>query len=458
MKTFILLIPFVALTTFMHAQIIAGTHVELTDAHNDAKDLKAADIDGDGILDLVVASKEANSHLVWYKVIGNGTLSPPNIIDTGGHPLDLDVGDLDNDGDMDVVIGQGFTIDKVVWYENDGNGNFSSSQTIGTVSYPHAISLAHMNGDDDLDIVVSSLSDDEIVWFDNTNAFLFTKRVIEDEFHDNMAHVTIDVDNDGDLDIATITNTPSTVSWFKNFGNDNINTETVIDDNDLTMTRILAHDVNEDGYDDLIIKKNTPSELILYRNNGNGSFQDYEILTSDINGTTGIFLPLDMDGDGDLDFFISAVIDFYWIENVGGTDNLGTIHEFSDAFSVALEAVALDFDSDNDLDIVYMNTNSGELNWFENIAMSSSNENHLWDGQVSISPNPSQDGFDIEIQGNRSDIGNIRVLDISGKTIFEANSETNIRIPSENWSSGIYYLSILNTDGMVIYRDKLMKL
>ena len=78
--------------------------------------------------------------------------------------------DIDGDGDMD-VLSASYLDDKIAWYENtDGNGTFGAPQII-TISANAAYSVfaADIDGDGDMDVLSASYNDDKIAWYENTD-------------------------------------------------------------------------------------------------------------------------------------------------------------------------------------------------------------------------------------------------------------------------------------------------
>lgn len=135
--------------------------------------LVAADLDGDGDLDLASASFDfTDSSIAWFSNDGNGTFSPATDITTPGEGGTQAViaADLDGDGDLDLASASRFD-GTVVWYANDGAGTFTASEVSTTALGAESVIAADLDGDGDLDL--ASAAGDRLVWYagDGTGTF-----------------------------------------------------------------------------------------------------------------------------------------------------------------------------------------------------------------------------------------------------------------------------------------------
>ena len=82
-------------------------------------------------------------------------------------PTSVYAADLDGDGDLD-VLSASYWDNKIAWYTNDGTGRFGPQQAITTAaSGAWCVYAADLDGDGDLDVVSASENDDKIAWYEN---------------------------------------------------------------------------------------------------------------------------------------------------------------------------------------------------------------------------------------------------------------------------------------------------
>ena len=130
----------------------------------------SADVDGDGDLDALSASR-FDDKIAWYENAGGGATSwVLRTISTGADDARSVYGaDVDGDGDLD-ALSTSFLDDKVAWYENVGGGGTSwALHTISTsADDPNSVTAADVDGDGDLDVLSASRSDNAIAWYENS--------------------------------------------------------------------------------------------------------------------------------------------------------------------------------------------------------------------------------------------------------------------------------------------------
>jgi hypothetical protein len=125
------------------------------------------------------------------------------------------------------------------------------------------------------------------------------------------------------------------------------------------ITNITFADINADSHVDILAADARRGEIACYRNDGNMNWKR-EVLNKDqLIPAPSHITPLDLDGDGDQDFLISAlgriqptndeVGRLMWLENRG--DGY-TLHSILDNVRRVTDAQGGDFDADGDIDLV----------------------------------------------------------------------------------------------------------
>ncbi|MCU0866626.1 MAG: VCBS repeat-containing protein [Planctomycetes bacterium] len=332
------------------------------------------DVDGDGDLDLVLASAFRRSRL--YRNDGRGVFTDATAgrlpIASGQGVSALALGDVDGDSDLDLVVGSYSQQSEL--YLNDGSGTFADATRLRMPvdGGARAVVLGDLDGDGDLDLVVGDLGQDRIYVNNGAGVFADATAVrMPTESETAFALALGDVDGDGDLDLIAA-----------NYGQDrlfvNNGSGAFVDatsrwlpvDNQIAQA-VAFGDVDGDGDLDLVIGTQLGQKR-LYRNDGTGTFADVTAgrMPVDIDNTRAVVFG-DVDGDGDLDLLLGNG------ENPGDgiagqqnrlyrNDGTGT---FTDATAGRLpvardltEAAVLgDFDGDGDLDLVVGNRGQDQL-------------------------------------------------------------------------------------------------
>lgn len=163
--------------------------------------LAAADFDEDGVLDLVVGAQDA-AELRVLRGLGGGSFATVGDFPVGGAVWMLAVGDVDGDGHVDVAsVNSGANNGAILF--GDGTGQLGAPSLHATDGFPLASDLGDIDGDGDLDWMVSSFSGDwQLFTNDGTGQFVFARRF--EAPRAASCALMLDLDRDGDLDLALI--------------------------------------------------------------------------------------------------------------------------------------------------------------------------------------------------------------------------------------------------------------
>jgi hypothetical protein len=129
--------------------------VEYATADTPQDELNTADLNGDGVLDLVVPTMNGAVSILLGN--GNGTFKLPASYSLGsqgpvGRPT---VADLNGDGKLDLAVTLGPSSSEVSILLGNGNGTFQAPLLYATGSLPLGVAAADFNGDGRLDLVVA---------------------------------------------------------------------------------------------------------------------------------------------------------------------------------------------------------------------------------------------------------------------------------------------------------------
>lgn len=149
----------------------------ISDRANGARSVIPVDLDGDGDMDVLAASSVHSQDVIeWFEnTDGAGRFGPAREISTGaGGNNSIFAADVDGDGDMDVLATsyhETFGNSKIVWHENtDGAGNFGTERSITTLAdRPRSVFASDIDGDGDADVLSASERDNTIAWYENVD-------------------------------------------------------------------------------------------------------------------------------------------------------------------------------------------------------------------------------------------------------------------------------------------------
>ncbi|GAA4379456.1 FG-GAP-like repeat-containing protein [Hymenobacter koreensis] len=343
----------------------------------DVVDAATGDVDGDGDLDLVVASRFSNGVIVVLNGgdasgSGPGTFSgAPHNVAVGTAPERVELADVDGDGDLDLLTANGVS-NTVSVHLNGGDasgsntGRFAYSHAVAVGTEPRGLAVGDVDGDGDLDLATANLLDHTVSIRLNggdatgSGSGLFSNGTDVRVGNGPSGVALVDVDGDGDLDLVSANYYAGGVSVRRNDGNAR---GTFSGAQELPTgsycTRVVAGDVNGDGAPDLVANGAAGRVYVLV-NAGAGTGGFASARTYPVPGQPRALALGDVDGDGDLDLFAAHGTSTVTLLLNGGGANTGPPGAMSNAQAVGVGgdamAVALgDVDGDGDLDLITAN-------------------------------------------------------------------------------------------------------
>ena len=420
----------------------------------------AADLNGDGTLDLVSLTNVGNL-LVWYSNLdGEGNFGEAQLISE-----DIDgteqfrIADMDSDGDLDIVFATNL-VDKIGWLENlDGLANFGPVNIILEDQFVYSFEVGDLDGDNSPDVfaLYNLPIGNEFVWFKNVDlGSSFVPNIIEENWPEYTIVKLKDIDNDGDQDLLTGVNqglAPGAFLWYENLdGLGTLSEYNFIFQFDyfasyqVVITNISLEDINGDKISDLVFSVVQPETgFKIYWMKGLAELGTFNFPTEIDNppGEHIIDLQLvDLDNDSDLDLLygLSVANEIGWYENLEEPGSFAPRRIISTEVD-DLKNVLSGFINDDDLiDVFSVSTADTKLAWYENLGVLNVPDNNQ--NAFSVYPNPTSGDLNID---SPERIESIQVYNTVGQKLNHFTHSRNITLA--HLTPGMYFIKITAVSG-----------
>lgn len=273
--------------------------------------LMLADVSQDGVVDAIVSSTRDDAVVVALG-LGDGTFATPFVVAAVDDIAGVDIGDLDGDGLSDIVVGTSGP-STIRFYRGTGAGAFELADEWPTPEVAGDIALVALGTSSSQQIVtLNHLSETLQVWrLSGAGIVPIATYSVPD---DSAWLDAVDLDLDGDVDL--VVRVRSRVVVFRNSGAGGL-TQTMNAPFAYGWSRLATLDLDGDAVLDLVGVTSTESGL-------ESGVLVVQLLNADLTprerrryaaGTSGLDLPTgDFDGDGFTDVII-----------VGGSERSGTV-------------------------------------------------------------------------------------------------------------------------------------
>jgi hypothetical protein len=240
-----------------------------------------ADLNGDGIPDLVVSNGSPSTGENIITVLlgnGDGTFtfnSNPRASASSGV---VAVADVNNDGILDLVVAfsnnSSVSFNTYVSLLGNGDGTFQAPATDGSSGVPIAVAVTDFNGDGNLDLAVvqTIFGVSSVAMLGSIGASgSFSILGGASGFQNPNGIVAGDFNKDGKVDIAVSDGEANTVTILLGDGTGNV-TKGMTYNVGARPTTIVEADFNSDGIPDLAVPNSGDSTVSILLGNGDGTF------------------------------------------------------------------------------------------------------------------------------------------------------------------------------------------
>ena len=276
-----------------------GAHTDFATAAGPVA-LAAADFDRDGKLDLAVAD-DGSGVISILRGNGNGTFAAAVSLGAGASPSAILSEDFDKNGTLDLAVANRSDSTISVFLGN-GDGSFATRRNFAVGNGPLALAAGDFDNDGKLDLAVANQLSDNVSVLKGSGDGTFLVRTDLAAGDAPSAVDIADLNSDARLDLAVANQTDGTISIFDGDANGAFNTRT-----NLTTgggpTALLAADFNDDQVADLVTANQQDNTVSVFLSLGNGSFTDP--LQLPVGNSPVAMAAAELNGDGRLDLIVS---------------------------------------------------------------------------------------------------------------------------------------------------------
>ena len=336
--------------------------------------VEIVDLDADGLPD-ILACDAVRNRVAWIRQFPAGTWTEQPVAEDIRAPAHVEPTDFDGDGDLDLLVaslGELFPSDlrigSVVILENDGNQRFTGRVAAEGIPRVADVRAGDLDGDGDLDLAVAAFGYDhgETLWLENRGGWAFEAHVLQ-RFSGAVNALVTDLDDDDALDIVALISQEWEEIWA--FPGPRRRQELLwgTTNPDYGSSWITLVDLDRDGDPDILHsngdafdyapENSRPWHGVQWLENRGGlEFVPHRI--ADLSGASSP-QAADLDGDGDLDVAVvsaynqwddEAAHSLVWLENNGQMQF--AMHRIARSPTHLITLAAGDLDNDGDADLV----------------------------------------------------------------------------------------------------------
>ena len=296
--------------------------------------IEIADMDADAIPDLVLSIRSGDGRFAVMRGLGAGVFAPPTSARAGRNPARLAVAQLDGDGAPDVALVNWNSASVQAWRQTTSDSYESLTTThlqkwATAIPFPFGLAAADFDGDGDTDIASASIGTKSLAILSNT----------------------------GDGQFGTVR------SW----------TAPIVDAESIAIANIDAVDVDADGDIDIVsngLMVLAAQRTVIWLNDGDAGFSARVVCTGVPQGSSWSVAHADMDRDGDDDLLLGSALPGKLTvaevdpETVGEFVAMQTLS----GGSFTREITPVDLDADGDIDVVTADIATHQVFIYQNVS------------------------------------------------------------------------------------------
>lgn len=263
--------------------------------------MATADLNGDGLVDLIDAHGSVPGYLMVLTNSSGGTFGS-NAIYSVNSPGYVLATDLNGDGKPDVVSLSSIS-STVTVLTNNGTGRLVSASTNSPGAQPHWVISLDVNNDSKPDLIVANQSSSSITVLTNKGGGVFVTAQTVSSVFSAYTVAAADVNGDGSMDLVTANQSSGIFVLTNNgagvFGISTNYNSLLPSGGQATCAAIT--DLNGDGKPDIAVSVNSTAvspatTLIILTNNGNGIFAPAS--TPGVGNNAQMVVATDLNNDG----------------------------------------------------------------------------------------------------------------------------------------------------------------
>ncbi|MBZ5715829.1 VCBS repeat-containing protein [Nannocystis pusilla] len=274
---------------------LAGVHPLLSNG----TDPQLVDLDGDGLDEFVFTGHDGIGVL---HNLGGGDFERVNS-PSGGNASQLDLFDYDNDGRRDGVLIRSGTI---ALMHGEPGVAFTLAGALPSLGNPQSIEVGDFDEDGRIDLLIVESPDfqpDHVRLFRNDGGGQFTPHIVHTTDYFRSARVA-DLDADGHLDLVVVAEYETEV--FRGLGDGQLQPTGKYTITESNADIVYPLDLDGDGVLDFFVPDLLIAEFTVLRGLGGAAYAAPEQHITHVTASYERVLPLDLDGDSDLDFFFAG--------------------------------------------------------------------------------------------------------------------------------------------------------